>query len=197
MNKTKIEWCDYTWNPLIGCRHGCKYCYAKRLNSRFNFIPKWETPIFFPDRVNEPTAKRKGAKIFVCSMSDLFGNWVRSEWITKILHIAAICPRHEFMFLTKNPDRYQEFAFPSNCWLGRTITAPPHPLADVARIDKPNKTFISVEPLLGDFSDIHFDVDLVIVGAMTGPGAVIPKREWIKSIRHPNIFYKDNIKKYL
>ena len=89
MNKTKIEWCDYTWNPLIGCRHGCKYCYAKRLNSRFNFIPKWETPIFFPDRLNEPLAKRKGAKIFVCSMSDLFGNWVRSEWIEKILHIAC------------------------------------------------------------------------------------------------------------
>jgi len=28
-------------------------------------------------------------------------------------------------------------------------------------------------------------------------GAIKPKKEWIKSIKHPNIFYKDNIKKFL
>ena len=26
--KTKIDWCDSTWNPVTGCLHGCKYCYA-------------------------------------------------------------------------------------------------------------------------------------------------------------------------
>lgn len=35
MNKTKIEWCDYTWNPVTGCLHGCKYCYARRIAERF------------------------------------------------------------------------------------------------------------------------------------------------------------------
>lgn len=29
MNKTSIEWCDYTWNPVSGCYHPCRdiYCY--------------------------------------------------------------------------------------------------------------------------------------------------------------------------
>ncbi|MDD2979566.1 MAG: DUF5131 family protein [Hespellia sp.] len=35
MNRSKIEWCDHTWNPVTGCRHGCQYCYARRLTKRF------------------------------------------------------------------------------------------------------------------------------------------------------------------
>lgn len=35
MNKTKIEWCDITWNPVTGCLHGCEYCYAKKQTKRF------------------------------------------------------------------------------------------------------------------------------------------------------------------
>ena len=35
MNKSKIEWCDHTWNPITGCRHNCNYCYAKRMVVRF------------------------------------------------------------------------------------------------------------------------------------------------------------------
>lgn len=35
MNKSKIEWCDHTWNPITGCRHNCEYCYARRMTARF------------------------------------------------------------------------------------------------------------------------------------------------------------------
>lgn len=35
MQKTKIEWCDRTWNPVTGCLHGCPYCYAARQARRF------------------------------------------------------------------------------------------------------------------------------------------------------------------
>lgn len=35
MNKTKIEWCDSTWNPVTGCLHGCRYCYAEKIAQRF------------------------------------------------------------------------------------------------------------------------------------------------------------------
>lgn len=35
MDKTKIEWCDSTWNPVTGCRHGCPYCYARGIAERF------------------------------------------------------------------------------------------------------------------------------------------------------------------
>ncbi|MBP2071179.1 DUF5131 family protein [Thermoanaerobacterium butyriciformans] len=36
MNKSKIEWCDFTWNPVTGCRHGCPYCYAAKQAKRFS-----------------------------------------------------------------------------------------------------------------------------------------------------------------
>jgi protein gp37 len=35
VNKSKIEWCDYTWNPVTGCFHICEYCYARRQSKRF------------------------------------------------------------------------------------------------------------------------------------------------------------------
>lgn len=46
MNKTPIEWTDYTWNPITGCLRGCSYCYARKMAHRFkrSFEPtlRWE-----------------------------------------------------------------------------------------------------------------------------------------------------------
>lgn len=42
MEKTRIDWCDSTWNPVTGCLHGCEYCYARGIAKRFggwNFTP--------------------------------------------------------------------------------------------------------------------------------------------------------------
>ena len=36
MNRSRIEWCDHTWNPISGCRHGCPYCYARTHVKRFS-----------------------------------------------------------------------------------------------------------------------------------------------------------------
>lgn len=35
MIKSKIEWCDSTWNPVTGCLHACEYCYARAIANRF------------------------------------------------------------------------------------------------------------------------------------------------------------------
>lgn len=35
MEKTKIETFDATWNPVVGCLHGCEYCYARDIAHRF------------------------------------------------------------------------------------------------------------------------------------------------------------------
>lgn len=35
MNRSKIEWCDHTYNPVTGCRHHCEYCYARKMAKRF------------------------------------------------------------------------------------------------------------------------------------------------------------------
>lgn len=35
IHRTKIEWATHVWNPITGCNHGCRYCYAKRIIDRF------------------------------------------------------------------------------------------------------------------------------------------------------------------
>lgn len=55
MDKTKIDWCDSTWNPVTGCLHGCEYCYARKIAERFgtlfkgDILPEDEGLEFFPD----------------------------------------------------------------------------------------------------------------------------------------------------
>lgn len=53
MNRTKIDWCDCTVNPVVGCPNGCEYCYARVQNNRFRFVPNWEKPEFFPDKLKQ------------------------------------------------------------------------------------------------------------------------------------------------
>ncbi|MBF0524736.1 MAG: DUF5131 family protein [Deltaproteobacteria bacterium] len=79
-----IEWAKWTWNPVTGCLHGCKYCYARDIANRFFGEYKF-SPHFYPERLSAPAnttipVKRinePGIKnVFVCSMADLFGEWV-------------------------------------------------------------------------------------------------------------------------
>jgi protein gp37 len=135
-------------------------------------------------------------------MSDLFGAWVPDEWIIKVLNATQDNPQHTYIFLTQDPERYIQFDkyFPENTWLGTTITgAKIGNWKRVVGIDMPKhaKRFLSIEPLLGEIDFIiPCYVDLVIVGAMTGNGAIKPKQEWIDSIKHEtnNIYWKKSIK---
>ena len=186
----------------MGCKTGCEYCYAERMNKRFHFIPDFKKPQFFPERLNDPDLQRKGPyKIFAVSMGDLFGSWIPNIWIERTIYTAKQYDQHQFMFLTKYPERYNQFEFPSNVWLGATVEVPDQKgmqrLMDLSSVQTKAKKFLSIEPLLGSFELIDLsEFDLVIVGAMTGPGAVKPQKDWIDSIKHHNIFYKDNIKPF-
>lgn len=202
MNKTKIEWCDYTWNPVVGCKHACYYCYAQRINQRFKMIPNWTKPKFFPERLTEPAKVQKSSKIFIGSMCDLFGNWVPKKWIDSVLEVCQALPRHEFMFLTKNPKRYLDYeVYPGNVWLGMTLSeGNTKELRNyVWHVHHTHwKKFVSIEPLRGDFSKFNFyPMTKIIVGAMTGPNPVVPRKQWIDSIISHNTFYKNNMKEYL
>ena len=246
MNKSKIEWCQYTWNPVSGCYHKCEYCYARTIATRFGgdirlnlndaqckrivdgkepiyllpeqFIgvngkkvafPFGFAPTLHEYRLNWLEKLKTGTTVFVCSMADLFGNWIPTEWILKVFSACENNPRHQYLFLTKNPHRYRELLneeyLPKspNMWFGYSITQN----GGMTFNSDTHKTFISVEPLLEDITDGLFSTDAgaaanwVIIGAETGnrKNKVIPKIEWIERIlKHCDkhgipVFMKDNL----
>lgn len=125
MQKTKIEWCDYTWNPIKGmCQYACPYCYARRIYRRF----KWDsTPRLDEKELLAPYKLKKSSKIFVCSTHEIFGYWIPDAWIRKIFKVIEENPQHTFQVLTKAPQRlldisyFESLRIPKNLWLGVTV----------------------------------------------------------------------------
>jgi len=201
MNKSKIEFCDYTWNPIVGCEFSCSYCYARRFHHRFN-PGAFDVPIFYPDRLLEPARLKKPSKIFVGSMADIFSFSTKDEWIDQILQVVRENPQHTFQFLSKASQHFKKFDIPRNVWLGTSVSQwsmhNQERVNDLVSCGCKYTSFVLVEPLLGSMKFMDLDaVDFVFVGAMTGPGAIAPDPEWIQSIRHHSIIWKENIKKYL
>ena len=206
MNKTKIDWVDYSWNPVVGCCHGCTYCWARRQNERFRYVEDFSDPQFTPSRLEEPGRVKKPSRIFVVSMGDLFCDLVPDNWIHQVIHSTERYMQHTFYFLTKNPQRYFRFEFPPHCHLGCTITSDQDEQRERLQylyryklLHRAHPCFVSIEPLLGTvyLTWMLKKMDLVIVGAQTGPGATKPHPDWIESIRHHNIYYKENINPFL
>ena len=138
--------------------------------------------------------KKVSRTIFVCSMADLFGEWVPDEWIEAVLRACKLAPWNTYLFLTKNPSRYLQLAEKGllprddNLWFGYSATKE----ADLWKFHHADECpvkhlFVSVEPILGPIKEgfsSHCPADWVIVGAETGnrKGKVIPRKEWIDFI---------------
>jgi protein gp37 len=191
MQKSKIEWCKYTWNPVTGCLHRCgDFCYAKRqanrLKGRFGYPAEDPfRPTFHPKRIGEPLKVKKPSKIFADSMSDLFGDWVSYDWINAVLNTVDEAYWHTFQFLTQNPKRYLEFEFPKNAWLGYTSRVADFRYANIIKERHPNNiVFVSAEPLHGLKLPLQGNPDWIIMGLETGnrKNKVIPERAWYKAI---------------
>lgn len=241
MNKTKIDWCDSTWNPVTGCLHGCEYCYARNIAHRFGgwtdsdgdmhhdeilknesmvreldeplqvfregqtiFSGKWQKapypydfiPTFHRYRLDDYIGK-KGRNIFVCSMADLFGSWVPDHWILEVFAACEKAPQHNYLFLTKNTDRYttdktyQIFLRHTSVksWFGTTATRQSELNCKALKLPLFKNCFLSIEPIFERINIEEIDiaaspVKWIIVGAETGSrkDKFIPKREWIEQI---------------
>lgn len=251
-SKTKIDWCDSTWNPVTGCEHRCPYCYAKGIAERFgtNWLPDENpddykcvldgtethaileldgmqvrkqkdgkivpaafplgfTPTLHRYRLDDPQQWKQPRNIFVCSMADLFGDWVPLEWIQEVFAACGKAPQHRYLFLTKNPKRYMELQLkgklPKQHWYGTSVTR-----KDDRDFFAPGyNTFVSIEPILESFSDEKHAAyrqmvqAWAILGAETGnrKNKIVPKKEWITELvdyyskfGYTKFFMKDSLR---
>lgn len=193
MKKTKIDWCDCTINPVVGCKNGCEYCYANKMNDRFHFVKDFRCPEFKPEKLKQLKSK-KPKSIFMDSMSD-FGWWERA-WCSEIYKAISDNPQHKYIFLTKGYDN-----FPETCvgqmffWRNWDNDYGEQKIFLGKTVDKNDRfdifeqyDFLSIEPILEpiDLKGIEDNLYIkqVIIGAETGnrKGKVIPKKEWIDDI---------------
>jgi len=227
MGKTSIEWTDQSANP-IRARHkatgnvgwhcvmpspGCAHCYSHTLNGRFgtglpyNKRSEDEIDLFLDLKSMEKLHRqRRPAKVFLCDMTDLFGEFVPFEWIDRIFELIAVSGQHTFQILTKRPTRMAEYfrggrPMLGNVWLG--VSVEDQQRADEripALLQIPAAVrFLSVEPLLAPVSltdatrwenkahwwgkNIRDYLHWVIIGGESGHGARPCDLAWIRSIR--------------
>lgn len=131
-----IEWTDATWNPVRGCvkvSPGCKHCYAETFAERWRGIPghayeQGFDPRLVPEKLGEPIRWQRPRRIFVNSMSDLFGEFVPFEYAAAVLGVIAAAQHHTFQILTKRAMRMWAFFE----WLADREESPLDVLADAA-----------------------------------------------------------------
>lgn len=155
----------------VPVHEGCTNCYAGGMNQwRGNGLAYkaqlLEHVEFFLDEntLEEPLHWRKPRRVFPCSMTDLFGPWVKDEWLDRIFSRMMGAREHTFIVLTKRMERMRDYlrgkgAPPPNVWGGPSCSTQPHCdeaiqlLLDTAIA----KRIVSLEPLLGpiDLTTLH------------------------------------------
>jgi protein gp37 len=129
-DKSRIEWTDASWTPIrarrldtgkvgVHCERvspACQNCYAATFNRRN--LPSHGTGLDFTrpnrdlveifvdeDMLMQPLRWKSTRRIFVCSQTDLFGEFVTDDMIDRVFAVMALCPQHTFQVLTKRPER--------------------------------------------------------------------------------------------
>lgn len=210
MNKQKkangyrgIEWTDYTWNPIGGCQHQCRWtmpdgsvaiCYAELVAERVAqqaYTEGFAAHYWRPNLLKEPAMVDKPSRIFLDSMADLFGAWVPAEQVQSVLDVASLAHWHTFQSLTKNAPRLLKFDLPANVWAG--VSSPPdfflghqlsreqqermlhRSLAVLSHKAQTNTTWMSFEPLSWDVSSIVAQYPSALKWAVIGAASNGPK----------------------
>lgn len=164
------------------------------------------SPTFHRYKLNEPQKWKKPRNIFVCSMADLFGDWVPDEWIDAVISSTQSALQHRYLFLTKNPKRYDDWLERfeegrakgieevANCWFGASASTN----KELDRANESRAQWLSIEPIrerIATDENQFMEVDpyigyeqkrweWVVIGAETGNSKhkIVPKREWVEEI---------------
>jgi len=234
-SKSKIEWTDATWTPIRARRKDtgkvgvhcvkvspeCANCYSSTFNKRnlpnhgtgldFTVLNGEKVDIFCDDNILlQPLKWKRARKIFVCSQTDLFGEFVGYELIDRVFSVMALCPQHTFQLLTKRAERMHKYVSSAtahdgiitamrrfvagvaairwplpNVWIG--VTAGTQRSADERNpwlVETPAAVrFVSAEPLLEAVKLDLTGIDWVIAGGESGYGARPMHPDWARSLR--------------
>lgn len=221
--RSKIEWCDATFNPWIGCQKvspGCDNCYAEAMMDhrlrRVEWGPHgerkrtswayWDKPFQWARRAR---TEGKRIRVFCASLADWLDNKVPYDWRLDLAQLIEATPELDWLLLTKRPENFEGHApwsienVPDNVWLGITAENQetfdrrwPHISSIPARVH-----FVSYEPALGPlkFADAYPAPDWVICGAESGPNARSLNLDWVRLIRDEcalmgaGFFFKQNV----
>ena len=207
---SKIEWCDHTFNPWIGCQKvspGCDHCYAEHMaDHRFGWVewgPHGQRKRTSDDNWRKPLRWAKNAnghrpRVFCASLADWLDNQVPRQWRSDLGRLIEDTPELDWLMLTKRPENYEKLApwpldrIPSNVWLGVTCEDQLHyerrwAILSRARIRATVK-FISYEPALGPLSKLQLQPggrvpDWIICGGESGTDARRIKPAWVRAVR--------------
>jgi protein gp37 len=177
---SKIEWCEHTFNPWIGCQKvspACDHCYAEswaKYSGRVEFGPgkerrrtsekNWRAPLKWNA---EATRNKTRPRVFCASLADVFDNAVPLAWRVDLFRLIDATPSLIWMLLTKrigNAERMIREARTNTAasmnWLGVTVCNQEEYDRDIPRLlQVPSwlsvMRFVSIEPMLGP---IHLDL---------------------------------------
>jgi protein gp37 len=194
---SKIEWTESTWNPVTGCTKissGCLNCYAERMARRLKAMgqPNYRNGFKVTchrHTLDMPLRWKSAQMVFVNSMSDLFHKDVPDDFILDIFSTMRQAQQHQYQILTKRAERLEqlspELSWEENIWMGVTVEAADYKYRiDYLRYTGAKIKFLSLEPLLGDLGELNLDeIDWVIVGGESGPGARPIEIEWVRDVR--------------
>jgi len=187
----------------------CSYCYAKKIYDRF----KWDRTIRHDPMcwLNGVDIRKvpAGSRIFLGSTMELFGKWVKPDWMQDTFDIVHEYPELDFIFLSKLPQKLSDYngEWSSNCIVGVSAaneTMFVEGLQGLAFVAARTK-FISLEPYLEPIKPRtkeqweEMEIDWLIIGAQTKP-SVIPSHKAIVDVVVPavqagvKVFLKDNLK---
>ena len=168
-------------NLVIGCTIGCSYCYARNNVRRFHMTEDFSRPEYFPGKLRLMDRKRP-QNLLLTGMSD-FSDW-NPEWREEVFARIAQNPQHQYIFLTKRPEKIQFSTELDNVWFGVTVTS----AKEKGRIQAMREHIrakhyqVSFEPMFDDIGEVDFTgIEWIVVGTETGrrKGKSESKPEWV------------------
>lgn len=168
-------------NLVIGCTIGCSYCYARNNVRRFHMTEDFSRPEYFPGKLKLMDRKRP-RNLLLTGMSD-FSDW-DPEWREEVFARIGQNPQHQYIFLTKRPEKVRFSTELDNVWFGVTVTSE----KEKGRIKAMREHIrakhyqVSFEPMFDNIGEVDFTgIEWIVVGTETGrrKGKSESKQEWV------------------